>query len=93
LDPAAFLRSTPPFDALPRPLFDAAVARLEEVSFPAGTWLTRAGTEPLAHLYVIRHGAVRLERHGQTVQVGVVPGREGLAGPGGAPLQAVAATA
>ena len=69
LDPAAFLRSTPPFDALPRPLFDAAAAQLEEVTFPAGSWLTRAGTEPLAHLYVIRRGAVRLERHGQSVQL------------------------
>ncbi len=69
MDPAGFLRATPPFDALPEPLFADAVAHLEPCSFPAGTWLTRAGGEPLHHLYVIRRGTVRLERHGQTVQV------------------------
>ncbi|HET9596450.1 MAG TPA: putative nucleotidyltransferase substrate binding domain-containing protein [Anaeromyxobacteraceae bacterium] len=69
MDPAGFLRATPPFDALPRPLFDEAAAALTEVRVPAGTWLTRAGGEPLAHLHVIRRGAVRLERHGQTLEV------------------------
>ncbi|HET8540833.1 MAG TPA: DUF294 nucleotidyltransferase-like domain-containing protein [Anaeromyxobacter sp.] len=69
MDPAGFLRATPPFDGLPEPLFAEAVARLEPCRFPAGTWLSRAGGEPLHHLFVIRQGTVRLERHGQTVQV------------------------
>jgi CBS domain-containing protein len=69
LDVAAFLRSTPPFDALPPDRFDAAARSAVERRFPAGTWLAHAGGEPMQHLYVIRSGAVRLERRGQTVQV------------------------
>jgi CBS domain-containing protein len=69
VDPVAFLRATPPFDALPEPLVADAAAHLERCAFPAGTWLARAGGEPLHHLFLIRHGSVRLERHGQTVQV------------------------
>jgi len=69
VDPARALRATPPFDALPEPLFLDAVAHLEEVSLPAGTWLARAGGEPLQHLHVVRGGSVRLERHGQTLEV------------------------
>jgi CBS domain-containing protein len=69
VDPAASLRATPPFHTLPEPLFADAVAHLEAFAAPAGTWLSRAGGEPLAHLYLIRAGTVRLERHGQTVQV------------------------
>ncbi len=69
LDPVAFLRVTPPFDELPPALFDAA-ARALEISFaPAGTRLVERGGAPLQHLYVIRKGAVRLERAGQTLQL------------------------
>jgi CBS domain-containing protein len=69
IDPVAFLRATPPFDALPQRLFDEAARRLEVAYHPAGTWLARVGKEPLRHLYVIRKGVVRLERDGQTMQV------------------------
>ena len=70
MDAAAFLRTIPPFDALPRERFEeAARAAAEERRFPAGTWLAHAGGEPMQHLFVIRKGSVRLERHGQTVQV------------------------
>ena len=69
IDPVAYLRATPPFHALPAALFDAAAAALEIAFYPAGTWLVRAGGEPLEHLYVIRKGAVRLERDGQTLQI------------------------
>ncbi len=69
MDPAGFLHATPPFDALPEPLFAEAVAHLERCTFPTGTWIARAGGEPLHHLFVIRRGSVRLERHGQTVQL------------------------
>ena len=67
LDPVAFLRATPPFDRLPRAAFDSAARALEIVFLPAGTRLLAHGDAPLAHLYVIRKGAVRLERAGETV--------------------------
>jgi CBS domain-containing protein len=69
LDPVAFLRATPPFDALPQPVFDEAARALEVVFFPAGTRLLTAGGAPAEHLYVIRKGAVRLEREGETLQL------------------------
>jgi CBS domain-containing protein len=69
LDPVAFVRGTPPFDALPAPAFDDAARALEIVFHPAGTRLLARGGEPSQHLYVIRKGAVRLEREGQTLQV------------------------
>ena len=69
IDPVAYVRATPPFHALPGPLFDGAMASLEVGFYPAGTWLVRAGGAPLERLYVIRTGSVRLERDGQPVQV------------------------
>ncbi len=69
IDPVAFLRSTSPFHALSKPLFDEAARELAAAFYPAGSWLVRAGDAPLQHLYVIRKGSVRLERHGQTLQV------------------------
>ena len=69
VDPAAYVRATPPFHALPQASFDEAMGTLEVGFYPAGTWLVRAGARPLEHLYVIRRGAVRLERAGQPVQV------------------------
>ncbi len=69
IGPVTYLRSTPPFDALPQSLFDAAVGSLEVGFHPAGTRLARAGGPPLDRLYVIRTGSVRLERDGQPVQV------------------------
>jgi len=69
LDPVAFVRGTPPFDALPAPVFADAARALEIVFHPAGTRLLVRGGEPSRHLYVIRKGAVRLERDAQTLQV------------------------
>ena len=69
LDPVSFVRSTPPFDSLPQELFDGAARSLEVIYYPAATRLVTVGDEPLKHLYVIRKGAVRLERGGQTLQV------------------------
>jgi CBS domain-containing protein len=68
-DPAAFLRSTPPFHALPRELFDEIAGTVDVAYFPAGARLAHVGGAPLQHLYVIRKGAVRLERDGQTLQI------------------------
>ncbi len=69
LDPIAFVRATPPFDALPEGAFAEAARSLEVVYYPAGTRLLTRGGAPSEHLYVIRKGAVRLEREGQTVQL------------------------
>jgi CBS domain-containing protein len=69
IDPIAYLRSIAPFDALPQPLFDEAARGVEVGFWGAGSVLVRSGEKPLGHLYVIRRGAVRLERDGQTLQV------------------------
>jgi CBS domain-containing protein len=69
IDPVTFLRSIPPFDRISQPLFDGAARSLEVGFHATGTPLVRAGGEPLRHLYVIRKGAVRLERDGQTLDV------------------------
>ena len=69
LDPVAFVRSTPPFDGLPPEAFATAAHAIEIVFHPSGTRLLSRGGEPSRHLYVIRKGAVRLEREGQTVQL------------------------
>src|SRR5689334_17238217 len=69
LDPIAFIRGTAPFDALPGPAFEDAAKALEIVFHPTGTRLLARGGQPSEHLYVIRKGAVRLEREGQTLQV------------------------
>ena len=69
LDPVAFVRATPPFDGLPEPAFDDAARALEIVFFPAGARILHRGGTPSEHLYVIRKGAVRLERDGATLQV------------------------
>jgi len=69
LDPVAFVRGTPPFDALPAPAFEDAAKAIEIVFYPAGTRVLVRGGDPSQHLYVIRKGAVRLEREAQTLQV------------------------
>jgi CBS domain-containing protein len=68
-DPVSYLRATPPFHALPAELFTRAAADLEVGFYPRGTRLVSVGGAPLRHLYVIRKGAVRLERDGQVLQV------------------------
>lgn len=69
LDPATFLRTIPPFDALPQARFEEAASALDIAYHPAGTRVVRTGGEPLRHLFVIRKGAVRLEREGKTLQL------------------------
>ncbi len=69
VDPIAWLRATPPFRALPGHRF-ARVAEAVDVAYhPAGTWLVRTGGRPLEHLFVIRKGAIRIERDGQQLQI------------------------
>jgi len=69
LDPIAFLRATPPFGDLSPAFFERAARSLDIGFFPAGTRLVESGGTPLQHIYVIRKGAVRLERSGQTLQI------------------------
>lgn len=69
IDPVAYVRATPPFDALPQPLFDSVAGAIEVVFHAADTYLVRAGGHALEHLYLIRKGAVRLERDGHELQV------------------------
>ena len=56
-------------DALPPAQFESASKAMEIVYHPAGEWLVRRDGPPLEHLYVIRKGAVRLERDAQTLQL------------------------
>jgi CBS domain-containing protein len=69
LDPATYLRAIPPFDALPAEAFERAARALDVAYHPAGERLVRVGGRPLGELHVIRKGAVRLERDGQTLQL------------------------
>ncbi len=69
VDPVAFVRSLPPFSTLPAPLFEEAAGALEVSFHPRGDRLVSAGGEPLRHLYLVRKGAVRLEREGKTLQL------------------------
>jgi CBS domain-containing protein len=69
VDPVAYVRSIQPFRALPQPLFDEVAGSLEVAFLPAGTRIAQAGGTPLQHLYVIRKGAVRIDRHGRNLQV------------------------
>ena len=69
VDPKTWLRTTPPFHALAALRFERAAEAIDVVYHPAGTWLVRTGGRPLEHLFVIRKGAVRIERDGQTIQV------------------------
>jgi CBS domain-containing protein len=69
IDPIAYVRSIQPFRALPAPLFDEVAGSLEIAFIPAGTQIAHAGGEPLRHLYVIRKGVVRIDRHGRNLQI------------------------
>ncbi|AEB12545.1 DUF294 nucleotidyltransferase-like domain-containing protein [Marinithermus hydrothermalis] len=65
MEPLEFLKRTPPFDALPPEVLDRVAEGLEVVYHPAGTRVLVRGGAPSRYLYVIRKGAVRLERAGR----------------------------
>ncbi len=69
MQPIEFVRATPPFDRLPEEEVRRVVAALKIVRYPAGTRILRQGGEPSHCLYLIREGAVRLERDGRPVMV------------------------
>lgn len=73
LDPVAYLRATPPFDALPAPDFERAAVALEVVFAPAGHTIISRDGPPSEHLFLVRRGLVRFERDGVMALV-VEPG-------------------
>ena len=68
-DHLEFLRSHPPFDALGEKALACMVEAAEIVYLPRGERVLAQGGEPARHMYLIRKGAVRLERDGQVVMV------------------------
>lgn len=69
LDPVAYLRVTPPFDALPAPDFERAAAALEVTFSAAGQTIIARDGLPAEHLFLVRKGLVRFERDGETAFV------------------------
>jgi CBS domain-containing protein len=69
LDPVAYVRRIPPFDALPDALFLEVAPALEIAVHEAGARLATRSGAPLRYLFVVRRGVVRLEREGQLLQV------------------------
>ena len=68
-DHLAFLRSHPPFDQLGEEALACLVEAAEIVYLPRGERVLTQGGEPARWMYLIRKGAVRLERDGQVVMV------------------------
>lgn len=68
LEPLEFLRLHPPFDRLTRADLDRIGGQLEIAFHRKGERLLVRGGPPSTHLFVVRKGAVRLERDGQQVQ-------------------------
>ncbi len=69
MQPIEFLRATPPFDHLDPAELERVAQQLKIVRYPAETRILEQGGEPSHFLYLIREGAVRLERDGRTVLV------------------------
>ncbi|MBV8201638.1 MAG: cyclic nucleotide-binding/CBS domain-containing protein [Acidobacteria bacterium] len=65
MEPLEFLRRHPPFDRLTDHQLQSALDGLEVSFSPRGDRVLRRGGPRGEHLYVIRKGAVRLERDGQ----------------------------
>ena len=68
-DHRAFIASHPPFDALDERTLTTVVADAELVYLPRGERVLTQGGEPARQMYLVRKGAVRLERDGQIVIV------------------------
>jgi CBS domain-containing protein len=69
MDPIEFLHRHPPFDRLGAASLQRLGETLEIAFVPHGTAVLRRGGPRSAFLYVVRRGAVRLERDGQLLQV------------------------
>jgi CBS domain-containing protein len=64
-----FLRDYPPFDALDAPDVDRVAAAVEVEFHRAGTTIFSQGAEPVAHLRVVRSGAVEIVYHGRVLDL------------------------
>jgi len=67
LDPRSFLRTVPPFDALSAFDFEAAAGALQIAFYPEGTKVLNLLDRPSTYLFIVRKGAVRLERYGEVL--------------------------
>ena len=68
MDPLAFLLQHPPFDCLDEGARRLLGAGLDITFVPAGARVLEHGGPRSQHLYVVRRGAIRLERDGQLLQ-------------------------
>ncbi|NIP80063.1 MAG: CBS domain-containing protein, partial [Gemmatimonadetes bacterium] len=68
-DHLEFIRGHPPFDGLDEEALACVVESAELLYLPRGERVLRQGGEPSRHMYLIRKGAVRLERDGQVAIV------------------------
>jgi CBS domain-containing protein len=68
-DHLEFLRSHPPFQGLDEESLARLVRAVEIEYLPRGRRVLTQGGEPARCMYLIRKGAVRLERDGQTVMI------------------------
>ncbi len=69
MQPIDFIRSTPPFQHLTEEELRLIAAALRIVRYPAGAVILVRNGPPSRQLYLIREGAVRMERDGQAVMV------------------------
>lgn len=69
MDPRDFLRRTPPFDRLEPDDFRLAERSLEITYAPRGERILRRTDRHNLYLFIVRKGAVRLEREGRLVQM------------------------
>jgi CBS domain-containing protein len=66
---ASFLRGHPPFDVLDPAGVERLAAAAEFEHHPAGTTIFAQGDPPLAHLRIVRDGAIEIETDGRVVDV------------------------
>ncbi len=69
MEPDVFLPRHPPFDRLRSDLVERVLERLEVTYVPRGEAVIRRTDPENRYLYVVRKGAVRLERDGAPLQV------------------------
>jgi CBS domain-containing protein len=69
MEPIAFVRSLPPFEALDGEALRRVEKVLEIEYFARGAQILRRDGEPSRFLYVVRKGAVRLERAGRVLEL------------------------
>ena len=69
LEVSRFLRAHPPFDALDPDTVGRVAEAAEVEFFRAGTTIFSQGAEPVAHLRVVRSGAVEIVHHGQVLDL------------------------